>query len=80
MKLIFNEIVINQLSIDENLFKEYLEHCKDNKISPEKDDFIDWINETIYIGDLIDDSNYKYTLNESQFDDYLNNIKNENYS
>ena len=78
MKLIFNEIVINQLSIDENLFKEYLEHCKDNKISPEKDNFIDWI--TIYIEDLIDDSNYKYTLNESQFNDYLNNIKNENYS
>ena len=80
MKLIFNEIVINQLSIDEDLFKEYLEYCKDNKISPEKDDFIDWINETVYVEDLIDDSNYKYTLNENQFNDYLNNIKNENYS
>ena len=80
MKLIFNEIIINQLVIDENLFKEYLESCKDNEISPEKDDFIDWINENIYVGDLIDDSNYKYTLSETQFNDYLNNIENENYS
>ena len=80
MKLIFSEIVINQLSIDEDLFKEYLEHCKDDKVFPEKDDFIDWINETIYVGDLIDVSNYEYTLAESQFNDYLNYIKNDNHS
>lgn len=80
MKLIFNEIVINQLSIDEDLFEEYLKNCKDNETSPEKDDFIDWINDTICIGDLIEDSSYKYTLSENQFNDYLNNIKNENYS
>jgi hypothetical protein len=80
MKLIFNEIVINQVVIDEDLFKEYLENCKDNKISPEKNNFINWMNENIYVGDLIANSNYKYTLSEIQFNDYLNNIKNENYS
>jgi len=80
MKLIFNEIIINQLSVDEDLFEEYLKNCKYNRTSPEKDDFIDWINDTICIGDLIEDSSYKYTLNENQFNDYLNNIKNENYS
>ena len=80
MKLIFNEIVINQVVIDEDLFKEYLENCKYNEISPEKDNFINWMNEYIYVGDLIANSSYKYTLNEIQFNDYLNNIKNENYS
>ena len=28
MKLIFNEITINQVVIDEELFKEYLEYIK----------------------------------------------------
>lgn len=74
MKLILNEIIINQVIIDEELFKEYLDSCKENKISPEKDDFIEWLNENVYIGDLIEDEQYKYTLTNSQFEDYLQSI------
>ena len=77
MKLIFNEITINQIVIDEELFKEYLNSCKEYEISPEKDDFIEWMNENIYIGDLIEDEQFKYTLTESQFDDYLKSFNND---
>ena len=77
MKLIFNEITINQIVIDEELFKEYLDNCNENTISPDKDDFIDWLNENVYIGDLIKDEQFKYTLTESQFDDYLKSFNND---
>ena len=77
MKLIFNEIIINQLVIDEELFKEYLNNCKENKISPEKDDFVEWLNENVYGGDLIEDEQFKYTLTNSQFKDYLQSIDND---
>ena len=77
MKLIFNEITINQIVIDEELFKEYLDNCNENTISPNKDDFIDWLNENVYIGDLIEDEQFKYTLTESQFDDYLKSFNND---
>jgi hypothetical protein len=77
MKLIFNEITINQIVIDEELFKEYLDSCNENTISPDKDDFIDWLNENIYIGDLVEDEQFKYTLTESQFDDYLKSFNND---
>jgi len=77
MKLIFNEITINQIVIDEELFKEYLDNCNENTISPDKDDFIDWLNENVYIGDLIEDEQFKYTLTESQFDDYLKSFNND---
>ena len=36
MKLIFNEIIINQLVIDEELFKEYLDSCKKTKYLQKK--------------------------------------------
>lgn len=74
MKLIFNEIIINQLVIDEELFKEYLDSCKENEISPEKDDFVEWLNNNIYIGDLVEDEQFKYTLTDDQFKDYLQSI------
>ena len=74
MKLIFNEITINQIVIDEELFKEYLDSCKENEISPEKDDFVEWLNDNIYIGDLVEDEQFKYTLTNSQFEDYLQSI------
>ena len=77
MKLIFNEITINQIVIDEELFKEYLDNCNENTISPNKDDFIDWLNENVYSGDLIEDEQFKYTLTESQFDDYLKSFNND---
>ena len=77
MKLIFNEITINQIVIDEELFKEYLNNCNENTISPDEDDFIDWLNENIYIGDLIEDEQFKYTLTKSQFDDYLKSFNND---
>ena len=77
MKLIFNEITINQIVIDEELFKEYLDNCNENTISPDKDDFIDWLNENVYIGDLIENEQFKYTLTESQFDDYLKSFNND---
>ena len=77
MKLIFNEITINQIVIDEELFKEYLNNCNEYTISSDKDDFIDWLNENVYIGDLIEDEQFKYTLTESQFDDYLKNFNND---
>lgn len=77
MKLIFNEITIDQIVIDEELFKEYLDNCNENTISPDKDDFIDWLNENVYIGDLIEDEQFKYTLTESQFDDYLKSFNND---
>ena len=77
MKLIFNEITINQIVIDEELFKEYLDNCNENTISPDKDDFIDWLNENVYIEDLIEDEQFKYTLTESQFDDYLKSFNND---
>ena len=75
MKLIFSEININQVVVDEELFKEYLNSCKENGISPEKDDFIEWV--WVYIGDLIEDEQYKYTLTNSQFEDYLQSINND---
>lgn len=71
MKLIFNEIIINQIIVDEELFKEYLDSCKENEISPEKDDFVGWLNNNVYIGDLVEDEQFKYTLTNSQFEDYL---------
>ena len=74
MKLIFNEITVNQIVIDEELFKEYLDSCKENEISPEKDDFVGWLNNNIYIGDLVEDEQFKYTLTNSQFEDYLQSI------
>lgn len=74
MKLIFNEIIINQLVIDEELFKEYWDSCKENEISPEKDDFVEWLNNNIYIGDLVEDEQFKYTLTDDQFKDYLQSI------
>ena len=74
MKLIFNEIIVNQLVVDEELFREYLDSCKENEISPEKDDFIEWLNDNVYIGDLVDDEQFKYTLTNSQFEDYLQSI------
>ena len=74
MKLIFNEITINQIVIDEELFKEYLDSCKENEISPEKDDFVEWLNDNIYIDDLVEDEQSKYTLTNSQFEDYLQSI------
>ena len=77
MKLIFNEITINQIVIDEELFKEYLDNCNENTISPDKDDFIDWLNENVYIGDLIEYEQFKYTLTESQFYDYLKSFNND---
>ena len=77
MKLMFNEITINQIVIDEELFKEYLDNCNENTISPDKDDFIDWLNENVYIGDLIEDEQFKYTLTESQFNDYLKSFNND---
>ena len=77
MKLIFNEIIINQIFIDEELFKEYLDNCNEHTISPDKDDFIDWLNDNIYIGDLIEDDQSKYTLTESQFDEYLKSFNND---
>lgn len=77
MKLIFNEITINQVVIDEELFKEYLDSCKENEISPEKEDFIEWLNNNIYIGDLVEDEQFKYTLTNNQFGDYLQSINNE---
>lgn len=77
MKLIFNEITINQVVVDEELFKEYLNSCKENEISPEKDDFIEWLNDNVYIGDLVENEQYKYTLTNSQFEDYLQSIDND---
>lgn len=77
MKLIFNEITVNQLVVDEELFKEYLDSCKENEISPEKDDFIEWLNDNVYIGDLVEDEQFKYILTESQFDDYLKSFNND---
>ena len=77
MKLIFNEIIINQLVVDEELFKEYLDSCKENEISPEKDDFVGWLNNNVYIGDLVEDEQFKYTLTKSQFDDYLRSFNND---
>jgi hypothetical protein len=77
MKLIFNEIIVNQLVVDEELFKEYLDSCKENEISPEKDDFVEWLNDNVYIGDLVEDEEFKYTLTESQFDDYLKSFNND---
>lgn len=74
MKLVFNEITINQIIVDEELFKEYLDSCKENDESPEKDDFIDWLNENIYIGDLVEDEQFKYTLTDIQFEYYLQSI------
>ena len=74
MKLIFNEIIINQLTIDEELFKEYLNYCEKDDMSPDKDDFIDWLNENIYISDLINDEEWKYSLTKEQFTDYLKNF------
>lgn len=77
MKLIFNEIIVNQLVVDEELFKEYLDSCKENEISPEKDDFVEWLNDNVYIGDLVEDEQFKYTLTNSQFKDYLQSIDND---
>ena len=77
MKLIFNEITVNQIVIDEESFKDYLDSCNENTISPDKDDFIDWLNENIYIGDLVEDEQFKYTLTESQFNDYLKSFNND---
>lgn len=77
MKLIFSEITVNQVVVDEELFKEYLDSCKENEISPEKDDFIEWLNDNVYIGDLVEDEQYKYTLTNSQFEDYLQSIDND---
>ena len=77
MKLIFNEIIVNQLVVDEELFKEYLDSCKENEISPEKDDFVEWLNDNVYIGDLVEDEQFKYTLTNSQFEDYLQSIDND---
>ena len=77
MKLIFNEININQLVVDEELFKEYLDNCKEDKISPEKDDFFEWLNDNVYIGDLVKEEQFKYTLTNSQFEDYLKSINND---
>ena len=77
MKLIFNEIIVNQLVVEEDLFKEYLDICKEHNITPEKDDFIDWLNDNIYIGDLIEDEESKYTLTTDQFKDYLQTISND---
>ena len=74
MKLIFNEITINQIVIDEELFKEYLDSCKENDIYPEKDDFVEWLNDNVYIGDLVEDEQFIYTLTNSQFEDYLQSI------
>jgi len=74
MKLIFNEIIVNQVIVDEELFKEYLDSCKENEISPEKDDFVEWLNDNVYIGDLVEDEQFKYTLTNSQFEDYLQSI------
>ena len=74
MKLIFNEIIVNQVTVDEELFKEYLDSCKENEISPEKDDFVGWLNNNFYIGDLVEDEQFKYTLTNSQFEDYLQSI------
>ena len=74
MKLVFNEITINQIIVDEELFKEYLDSCKENDESPEKDDFIDWLNENVYIGDLVEDEQFKYTLTDIQFEYYLQSI------
>lgn len=77
MKLVFNEITINQIIVDEELFKEYLDNCKENDESPEKDDFIDWLNENVYIGDLVEDEQFKYTLTDIQFEYYLQSIDND---
>ena len=77
MKLVFNEITINQIIVDEELFKEYLDSCKENDESPEKDDFIDWLNENVYIGDLVEDEQFKYTLTDIQFEYYLQSIDND---
>ena len=73
MKLIFNEIIVNQVIVDEELFKEYLDSCKENEISPEKDDFVEWLDDNVYIGDLVEDEQFKYTLIE----DYLKSINND---
>ena len=74
MKLIFNEITVNQIVVDEELFKEYLDSCKEHKISPEKDDFVEWLDDNVYIGDLVEDEQFKYTLTDNQFEDYLQSI------
>lgn len=77
MKLIFNEITVNQLVVDEELFKEYLDSCKENEIFPKKDDFVEWLNDNVYISDLVEDEQFKYTLTNSQFEDYLQSIDND---
>lgn len=77
MELIFNEIIVNQLKVDEDLIKEFLEYCRQEHESPNKDTFREWLNGTVYIGDLIEDEHSLYTLTDSQLEAYLKNNSND---
>ena len=77
MKLAFSEIVVAQLAIDEDIVKEYLEYCKEEKEFPRRDNFIEWIESNFYTGDLIEEDKSTYSLTESQFKEYIQNIKND---
>lgn len=77
MKLIFNEIVVNTLSIDDDTIKEFLEWCKQEHEFPTKDNFIGWLEDTYYISNLIEHETSSYTLTDSQFNDFIKTINND---
>lgn len=77
MNLIFNEIICNTLSIDEDIIKEFLEWCKQVHEFPTKDNFIEWLEDTYYISDLIEHETSHYTLTDSQLNDFIKTINND---
>ena len=78
-ELKFNEIITNTIKIDEENIQEYLDNCKENKISPTKDDFMDWLTGNYFIDDFIEhyDSIIEYDLTSKEFNEYLKTLNND---
>ena len=79
MELKFYEIVINSIEIDIDTFREYIDSCKEAEIVPTRDDFMKWLTDNYYLSDFIvnpSDVEIKYTLTNKHFNNYLNNILN----
>ena len=67
-KLHFNQNISNSIAVSEEYVKEYLEDCEANEILPTVYDFLDWLENSYFIEDFIDEYHidYGYDLEDEE--------------
>lgn len=78
-KLHFTQTISNGIAISEEYIKEYLEDCEANEILPTVHDFLDWLENSYFIEDFIDEYHidYGYDLEAKQFNDFIKSLNND---